>query len=103
MKTERRIASGHLWNWLLTKLPRSFEARRFGVGYGYMHCIYTGGCAPSNFLQNYFEAVGDPIATVYDNEVEVHHPQYVSDFEDLLRKYEAETKIEPKLVYWEGA
>ena len=103
MITERRTSPGRLWEWLQRHLPVGLEPMQFVVGYGMFCGIYARGSAPG-FLKRSFEIMGDPVAVVLVNSVTVYHPQWFSDFKDLLLRYEAEEKPphETKIVYWEG-
>lgn len=101
MKTERRIAPSSLWLWLQGKLPRGLVPATMIVGYGRFCGIYLNGSTPG-FWAREFENIGNPVATISGFTVELHHPQWLSDFEDLLRRFEAEMKVSTKLIYWES-
>lgn len=102
MKIERRVDPGVLWAWLQSHLPDSLKGHAMPSGYGFRQYIYAGGTMPSFLSRHCFEQIGDPVAEVSGTLVELYHPQYYSDFQNLLQSFEAETKVEPKLVYWEG-
>lgn len=102
MKITRKTAPPRLWTWLQGKLPPSMVAKEIGIGYGLFCGIYLQGRAPS-VLARLFESSGDPIASISGNSVELHHPEYFSDFEMLLRRFERETGIEATLEYWESS
>ena len=70
-------------------------------GYGQRYCIYADKSLPTILMRN-LGYIGDPIADVQGSIVELFHPQYYSDFEGLLQKFELEEKRECKLIYWEG-
>ena len=89
-----------LWKWLTERLPSSLEWRQISAGYGYYCAIYRKGEAPGPLLGIFTD--GDPVADVCDLEVRLNYPEYFSDFEDLLRRWEKETGIEPTLTYWES-
>ena len=101
MKLQRRTKTPSLWGWLKPKLPRAFVARAVTCGYGQMCCIYVAGTEPG-LLGRLFDVVGNPAAVVDEQELELHEPQYLSDFQDLLSAYEAETKTTVTLTYWEA-
>lgn len=91
-----------MWRWLAQHLPPSLEARELRNGYGTRCGIYRRGKAPG-FLARALDLEGDPVATVVFNEVELHHPEYHSDFDDLLRRYEFDHPgTEVTLRYWES-
>lgn len=90
-----------LWDWLADRLPPSLEPAVFVCGYGRFYGIYRRGEKPS-FIKRSFEMTGDPVAEVCENELRLNHPEYFSDFEDLLKRWESETGIEATLSFWQS-
>ena len=90
------------WEWIRHALPSSMEAHEVTWGYGVSCNIYRKGDAPNAFMRKVLSADGYPIATVHTNEVRLNEPQYFSDFEDMLRRFESHTGIEPTLSYWQS-
>lgn len=101
MKIERRVKASALWEWLQDKLPSGLKPVKVSIGYGYAYGLYQPGGEPG-WVARQFDQIGDPVAIVTENCIELHHPQWMSDFEDLLRRYESEKKVEARLIYWEG-
>jgi hypothetical protein len=90
-----------LWDWLAPRLPSGLEAKDYMVGYGHFCGVYRRGEAPG-FFKRAFDMIGDPVAEVCGTELRLNFPEYFSDFEDLLRRWEKETGIETTLSYWES-
>ena len=101
MKVTRKNAPGRLWDWLGGQLPGSLVQHTVSVGYGVSLGIYRKGHSPG-LLERLFQNLGDPVAIVGENVVELFHPEYFSDIEDLLMKYERESGSTVELVYWES-
>jgi hypothetical protein len=101
MKLDRRTKPPRLWDFVNSNLPAGLVAKDFPVGYGRFFGIYRKGEVPS-FLARAFEFTGSPVAVVYSEGIELHYPEWFSDFEDLLRKWETKTGVEQTLTYWEG-
>ena len=92
----------NLFLWLSRNLPSSLRAMAVPQGYWQCHCIYNVSHAPSRLSNILGQNKGDPIAEIYGTEISLYHPQYFSDFEDLLRRFEAETGCETTLRYWDA-
>lgn len=101
MKVERRTAPGFLWEWLKSHLPAGLTAVEIHQGYGVSQYIYRRGYRRS-FVDKLFENEGDSVAAVDEARITLNHPEYFSDFEDLIRKYEAEIGQEVTFIYWES-
>jgi hypothetical protein len=102
MKLNKVYRPPNLWQWVKMNLPLSMEAREISWGYGTCCNIYRRGEAPGP-VKAHFGVEGYPIATVHsDHELRLNYPEYFSDFEDILRKYEAHTGIEPTLTYFQS-
>ena len=101
MRTERHSNPPPLWNWIPGRLPQSLVFKKIKQGYGWSACIYRAGYR-RGIIDTLFENLGDAVAFVHSNEIELYHPEYYSDFEDLLRKYESETGAETTLKFWES-
>lgn len=99
MKLNKVYRPPSFWGWVSKNLPASLEAREIPYGYGVCCNIYRKGEAPNGFTKHFTN--GDPIATVIDrNELRLNFPEYFSDFEDMLKRFEAQTGIEPTLTFW---
>lgn len=103
MKLNRQYRPPEFWGWVKAHLPASMEAHEITWGYGVCCNIYRRGEAPNVFLRSAFSCEGYPIATVHSNELRLNYPEYFSDFEDLLRRYEQHTGVETTLTYWASA
>lgn len=53
-------------------------------------------------MSRLFYRADDATALVYERVIELHHPQYFSDFENLILRYEQHTGEEVTLRYWES-
>lgn len=101
MKLNKRINQPRLWDFVREELPAGLVAKDFAVGYGRFFGVYRAGRVPG-LLARAFEFTGDPVAVVRHNEVELNYPEWFSDFEDLLRRWETSTGLETTLTYWES-
>ena|SRR5687767_3184215 len=98
MKVEKLPANGRhpaLWEFARDHLPSSLRATCTSDGYGSIYAIEVREPGLLNLLRS-------GIATVGREEIELRHPEYFSDFEDLCRKYEAATGREVTLRFWES-
>ena len=102
MKLNRLYRPPVFWDWIRAAIPPSMEAHEITWGYGVCCNIYRKGEAPNLLMRGMFAAEGSPIATVHDKEIRLNEPQYFSDFEDLLRRYETHSGIETTLTYWQS-
>lgn len=102
MKINSKYNPPKLWDWIKCRLPRGLEAKAVSVGYGYFCGIYRTGMAPG-LLARTFECIGDPVASVSGREIELNYPEWYSDFEDLLRRFESETQTVTTLNYWQSS
>ena len=101
MKIERYTVPGHFWNWIRANLPASLVGKEILQGYAIGQYIYRRGYR-RGVLDTVFEREGEAIAFVGLNSLELLYPEYFSDFEDLCRRYEAETGEEITFKYWES-
>lgn len=101
MKLNKRYHPPDLWDWVRSRLPASLEGKVLQIGYGVACNVYRKGQIP-NLLKRAFDMEGDPVATVNDKEIVLNHPEYFSDFEDMLRNFERQTGIECTLTFWES-
>lgn len=88
----------NLWRFFKEHLPPSLRATSNDDGYGHQYGIEV----KTRGLRSYVP-FSDGIATVWDDHVELRHPEYFSDFEDIIRKYEAATGKEVEFRYWESS
>lgn len=95
MKIQRAEKPGNVWPWLIAHLPTCFRAKESMIGYGVECAVYL-----SDHMPGFFGGRGDPIALVAGLTVELYHPEYYSDFSDLLLRFESESGYEPVLKYW---
>jgi hypothetical protein len=97
MKLLRRIKNPRLAEFADRNLPHSLVLQTQTDGYSCTyHYIYQKGHTPWLGLGR-----GDPVAQIKLDTVELMHPNYFSDIEDLVRKYEAETGHEITVEYWQ--
>lgn len=87
MKTIRETSQDSLWNFIQAHLPASLRAEKIMWGYGHKCFVYASSYR-RGIVSRFFECEGDPVAEITFDTVELYHPQYFSDFEDLLRRYE---------------
>ncbi len=93
MKLIAELGPAPLFRFLERQLPPSMVAKRYGSGYGYTYRVYARGTEPKWFGE------GDPLATIHGNEITLHHPQYLSDFEDMAHAYETKYQQEVTIRY----
>ena len=100
-----RLESGHeippLWLFMRNNLPPSLLAIKMDDGYGHVYGVKV----KSNTLASripIIEWFKERIATVGDDRVELMHPQYYSDFEQIIAKYEEKYGREVEFRYWEA-
>jgi len=104
MKIVKRDANKecNLWEFCKNHLPESMIARKRSSDYGMYYWIEVfkrGDLSGYPIINSFFNG---NIATISDDEIELRAPEYFSDFEDICRKYEKQTKKEVKLIYWES-
>jgi hypothetical protein len=98
MIIEKRIKNPELWVFVKNNLPPSLAAYVQSDGYGFVY----GVVVKENREIGFFKRDDRPIlATVDDYTITVNHPNYLSDFEDIARKYESKYQHEIKLRFWE--
>lgn len=100
MKLIRKTAKTEalLWDFVASHLPDSLRAtKHIADGYGIELGIEVKDKSVSSYLP--FRA---SIATVTDDSIELRSPQYFSDMEEIIRKWEAFTGKEVTLIYWES-
>ena len=102
MKVTKASTYDRLEKWIEQRLPQSLILKRMPVGYGYCSYVYIKGHEPKGFMVHMFGGKGDPVAHIGTVDVDLYHPQYFADFEDLLRAYESETKDSIELKVWNG-
>ena len=102
MKITKRIAQGTLSDYIETQLPRSLVVTKIPVGYGYVQYVYIRGHEPGFITRLVFgsAATGDPVAFIGERDIELYHPQYQADFEDIIRSYERNYEGEIELKVW---
>lgn len=98
MQVNKLWKAPDFWEWIKKNVPPSMVAREYACGYGSYYGIYQRGTAPLTGIFGY----GDPIACVdeFERKVNLYSPEYFSDFEDLLRRFEAVSKQGTTLNYW---
>lgn len=95
LKAEKRC---ELWEFFRENLPPSLRVAKYGNGYGQVMFVRI----KERSIASYLKLLDQGIAIVRDEEVELFHPEYFSDFEDICRRYEMVTGKEVTLRYWEG-
>ncbi len=101
MKTVKNTNGSRLFNFISKECPSSLKCESIAWGYGELNVIYREGYKRS-LIARFLESRGDAIATVFFDEVTLYHPEWYSDFEDLLHKYEKMYKVETTLTYWDS-
>ena len=97
MKTEKVFAYLHLFNFVEKNLPLTLKAVKEYDGYG-VDCYICR----SNDRGGWFS--GPPkIAVIFEHTITLYHPEYFSDIEDLLRRYESIYHRETTLRYYDEA
>jgi hypothetical protein len=88
-----------LWEFFKNNLPDSLVAEKDTDGYGVIYGIYIKEA--KGFLNriNPFSVI---IARVSGDIVELYQPQYYSDVENIINKFENQTGKEVILEYWES-
>lgn len=101
MKVERVIKHPNVFAFAKTHLPSGLITYDFQCGYGYFYCIIHP--PKPNWIKEQFMTFNslDPIADVCGDVINLRHPQYFSDMENLARAYEAATGFEVTLKYWQ--
>jgi hypothetical protein len=84
-----------LWEWLQSRLPAGLVAYTRDDGYGQAYGITIKERGMAGLLNRWF---GESIALVRERTVELQHPEWASDFSDLLTRYEAEGGKETTLL-----
>jgi hypothetical protein len=92
-----------LWDFFERNLPSTLTVEKISDGYGGTMFIYVkpdlrGSRLPDR-IKNWF---GIGIATIGDGYVELRRPEYFSDFEGIIRKYETATHKDVTFKYWES-
>lgn len=88
-----------LWEYFEQNLPSSLIAKKYTDGYGYIFGVHVK--EGSNFLDR-VNPFSDGIATITNSSVELRHPEYFSDFEDIINGYERLTGKEVEFRFWES-
>lgn len=94
MKVERCFRGDRLWRFFQKHLPSSLVAKDRVNGYGRDYSI--------ELPKTHWFNLPDVVARVYETHVELFRPEYFSDFEDICKRYEQETKEEVTLKFWES-
>jgi hypothetical protein len=99
MKIERlKHGQDHeLWRFFREHLPSSLRACKRSDGYGGVYEIEVKERSLASYVP-----FSRGIATVSDDTVELRHPEWFSDFEDICKRYEKLTKRKVTLKYWES-
>lgn len=87
-----------LWQFVFSHPPRGLRVSRCTSGYGEIYCLELKIKSLASYIP-----FTNPVAQIHDDVIEVFHPQYMSDIEDLVRAYEKETGREVLVKYWESA
>lgn len=105
MKLEFRDANGEapsLWRFFEKHLPTSLKAIQVKDGYGVLYGVeVTKADEKRPLTSRLFGTTGFGIATIGLETVELRYPEYFSDFEEIIKKYESERGKEVKFVVWE--
>ena len=96
MKLEIIKQAPPLWKFAEHRLPPSLRAVRKNIEYGGVYAI----AAKNRGLMSIFES---SVAIITDDTIEIFAPQYYSDFEDLVRDFEAKYKTQIRIKVWESA
>ena len=101
MKKEFLSHPGSLWKFVKDTIPKSLTAEEIQIGYGKFQVIYRIG-HKRGIMDRLLEQLGDPVATVGTTTIEIFHPEYFSDFENIAQRYEHATAKEVLLKCWEA-
>lgn len=86
-----------LWEFFNSHLARPLRAIKFGDGYGSYYGIEIKKRSLSGYL-----TFSPGIATISQDSVDLRSPEWFSDFEDLIRRYEKQTGREVTFTYHES-
>ena len=108
LRTELHKSFPEFFRFIAEHLPQSMAARRWSDGYGVKYLVWSGNVLVSEVWDaawwspwKWFspKLFGSPTRPT----IELRHPQYYSDIEDVIRKYESATGKEVEFRYWEAA
>jgi len=87
----------HLPSTLVVRLV----VRYVGEGYGFWHEIVVNETPPASWWKRW---TWKPplVAWIYRCEIELARPEWMSDIQDVVQKYERETGHEVTIEYWES-
>lgn len=105
MKIIKRKAASEtpLWVFFKRNLPPTLVCDERSDGYGTIYEIHVKRSLVNPSLKERFANwCSDGIAVVGADSVELRHPEYFSDFEDIIRKYEATGGSCVTFTYWES-
>ena len=114
MKIERLSSKKtcEFWEFIKANLPSSLRAVKRVYGYGLRTVKRVYGYGEDGYGEIWgievkeksdlfgYLPLTDGIATVMNDTLELRHPEYFSDFEDLCRQYEVQTSKEITFRYW---
>ena len=102
VKLEHGFEIPPLWLFMQKHLPSSLIAYKEDDGYGHTFAVRVKTNTVANRLP-VANWLTDRIATVWSDSCELFHPQYYSDFEDVIRKYESQYGREVEFRYWQAS
>lgn len=103
MKIERCIRDDALWEFVRANLPEDLVAREFRHSYGVWRAVGGRGELGQTLWGRWVES--EPrgmVASVAAGTIEIYDPKWLSDFEDLARRYDEERGTDTTIRYWEG-
>lgn len=101
MKLIRQLGDDALYNYLRHHLPSSLRVEKVSSGYGYIKLVYRVDCRRT-IVNKMFDMQGNPVAQIHWKSIDLFHPEWLSDFEDIIKDFEKEYNEEVTLKYWEG-
>jgi hypothetical protein len=102
MKISKLVLEGDapgIWRFMRKHLPPSMKADSW-EGYGKHYYVSSGNTRVAQIDNMMFPSIIKFFARCTDI-VEVMHPAYLSDIQDVARKYEAETGGRVWIRYWD--
>jgi hypothetical protein len=96
MKTEIKRSYGSLFSFVKERLPLALVGKEVASGYGYLQAVCRKGDTGGMFRGP------EKIALIYETRIDLQHPEWTSDFEDIAREYEKHTGQEITLRIWES-
>ena len=102
VKLEHGFEIPPLWHFMRENLPPSLLAVKMDNGYGHVFGVEVKADSVANRIPVVRAFTGN-VARIWADACELFEPQYFSDFEDVIRKYEARYGKEVEFRYWQSS